>query len=321
MRGLILRRALQAFLTLLLVTLVIHGALALLPGEPMRGVFGPRRPDPEVFDALRKMYHLDLPWPLRYLNYLQDLFTGDWGNTLPGDVRGAAYVGPPVTTVVSAAVPSSIRLLLPALIIQVGAGILGGIYAVRRRRERSGVALYTAAVLLLGIPVVVVAYWLQMVFAWNLDWFPTIGLTGWRAYVLPVLSLALVTTPLTILFTRSQLQDVLLSGFVKPARARAIPEQRIVGVHALRASLGPVATFVAATFGQLLTALVIVETIFRIPGYGHLVYDSLLARDRTLLIALVVLSTAAVLVMNFIADMIHIAADPRVREQVATKTA
>ncbi len=314
MRGLIARRALQAFVTLLLVTLVIHGALALLPGEPLRGVFGPRRPDPEVFDALRKMYHLDLPWPLRYLNYLQDLFTGDWGNTIPGDVRGTAFVGPPVTSVVAAAVPTSVRLLIPALFIQVAAGIVGGVIAVRRRKERAGIALYTAAVVLLGVPVVVIAYWFQMVFAWNLDWFPTIGLEGWRAYVLPVLSLALATTPLTILFTRSQLQDVLLSGFVKPARARALPEQRIVGVHALRASLGAVATFVAATFGQLLTALVIVETIFRIPGYGHLVYDSLLARDRTLLIALVVLSTAAVLVMNLIADVVHIVADPRLRE-------
>jgi peptide/nickel transport system permease protein/oligopeptide transport system permease protein len=287
----------------------------------MRGVFGPRRPDPEVFAELRRMYHLDLPWPLRYLNYLQDLFTGDWGNTLPGNVRGDAFVGPPVTTVVSAAVPASMRLLVPALIIQVGAGILGGIFAVRRRKQRSGIAVYTAAVVLLGIPVVVVAYWLQMVFAWNLTWFPTIGLEGWRAYVLPVLSLALATTPLTILFTRSQLQDVLLSGFVKPARARALPEQRIVGIHALRASLGPVATFVAATFGQLLTALVIVETIFRIPGYGHLVYDSLLARDRTLLIALVVLSTAAVLVMNLLADIIHIAADPRLRDRPDVKAA
>lgn len=314
MSGLILRRSLQALVTLLLVTLVIHGGLALLPGEPLRGVFGPRRPDPEVFDTLRQMYHLDLPWPLRYLNYLKDLFTGDWGNTLPGGVRGNAYVGPPVTSVVSAAVPVSLRLLVPALLIQVGAGVLGGIVAVRRRTERFGIALYTLAVVLLGIPVVVVAYWLQMLFAWNLGWFPTIGLEGWRAYVLPVLSLALVTTPLTILFTRSQLQDVLLSGFVKPARARAIPEERIVGLHALRAALGPVAAFVGATFGQLLTALVIVETIFGIPGYGRLVYESLLDRDRTLLIALVVLSTAAVLLMNLIADVVHIVADPRLRD-------
>ncbi|MFN2527025.1 MAG: ABC transporter permease [Actinomycetota bacterium] len=321
MSRLILRRALQALATLLLVTFVIHAGLALLPGEPLRGVFGPRRPDPEVFAALREMYHLDLPWPLRYLNYLRDLFTGDWGNTIPGEIRGNAYVGPPVTDVVGAAVPVSIRLIVPALIIQIGAGILGGVYAVRRRANRPGVAVYTGAVLLLGIPVVVIAYWMQMLFAWNLDWFPTVGLQGWRAYVLPVLSLALATTPLTILLTRSQLQDVLLSGFVKPARARALPEQRIVGVHALRASLGPIATFVAASFGQLLTALVIVETIFRIPGYGHLVYDALLDRDRTLLIALVVLSTAAVLVANLIADIVHIAADPRLRDQPAARPA
>lgn len=322
MSRLLIRRALQALATLLLVTFVIHAGLALLPGEPLRGVFGPRRPDPEVFAALREMYHLDLPWPLRYLNYLKDLFTGDWGNTIPGEVRGNAYVGPPVTDVVGAAVPVSARLLVPALIIQVTGGIAGAIFAVRRRKQKPGLLLYSSAVLLLGIPVVVIAYAMQMGLAWNLGWFPTSGATGgWRPYVLPILSLALATMPLTILLARSQLQDVMLSGFVKPARARALPEQRIVGVHALRASLGPIATFVAASFGQLLTALVIVETIFRIPGYGHLVYEALLDRDRTLLIALVVLSTAAVLVMNLIADIIHIAADPRLRDETATQAA
>ncbi len=79
--------------------------------------------------------------------------------------------------------------------------------------------------------------------------------------------------------------------------------------------MGPIVTFVAASFGQTLTALVIVETIFGVPGFGHLIYSALLQRDRPLLIALVVLSTAAVLTANLVADIVHMLADPRLRRE------
>lgn len=308
------RRALLAVGTLLLATFVFHTALSLLPGDPIRALFGPARPDPGVYDALRAQYHFDDPWLTRYWLYLGDLLRGDWGYSFPGAARNRVEFGPPVVDILRGAVPVSARLLGAAVLLQAVVGVVAGVLARLSDDRVVGGALYAAAVTLVATPVILVAYVLRSGVGYGLGWFPTTGVSaGWTAYVLPTMAVAAAATGSVVLLTRSELGAAGGARYTVAARARAIPERRIVGVHALRASLVAIVTVVSANTAQLLTALIIVEGVFEIPGVGGTLFTAVQRRDHALLIALLVVATAAVLVANLVADLLYAAIDPRIR--------
>jgi len=252
---------------------------------------------------------------VQYATYVTDMITGDWGHSFPGSVRGIAIVGPSVGDILRSTLPVSARLIVPVLLIQIVAGIGAGAIAAAYRGRTAEVSLYAAAVAVLGIPVIALAYVLQMGFAWELNWVPTSGLGPWRSYILPVTSLSLTTTALTMLSTRSHLQDVLRQPFIKAASAYGVPRRRVIGLHAMRLAIGPAVTLVAANLGQLITSLIIVETIYGIPGVGSALYTAIFRRDRALLIALLILTTAFVTAANIVADACHMLLDPRTEER------
>ncbi|HJR46435.1 MAG TPA: ABC transporter permease [Actinomycetota bacterium] len=313
MGGFVVRRVARGALTLVLLALLVHGGLALLPGDPIRALFAPLDPDPEIYQALRDQYHLDERWIVQFLIYLKDMFTGDWGHSFPTNIRGGALRGAPVMDIVKAAGPTSLRLIVPSVVVQLIAGAALGTIAAVYRGRIGGRAVYVAAVALLGIPVIALAYSLQTTFAWKLGWVTMTGLTGWPTYVLPVISMSLTTTCLLILFARSRMRDVLRQPFIKTATSLGIRKRRIVWIHAMKVSMASFITLIVANIGQLITSLIIVETIYSIPGLGHLLYTAIYDRDRALLLAMLVVSTGFVVVANMLADAAHFVLDPRTR--------
>lgn len=308
----LLRRLIATLATLLLATFVFHTAVSLLPGDPIRALFGPARPDPAVYDAMRAQYHFDDPWFARYLLYLGDLVRGDLGTSFPGAARNRVATGGPVAAIVTAAVPVSLRILAGTLAVQVIVGLLAGAISARRRGWGAH-AVYGVALVLVAVPVIVTAFLFQSVVGWELRWLPVTGMAhGWRSYVLPILSLSAAATAYVVLVARSELIDTLQAPFIHHARARSIPEPRILGIHGLRASLVPVVTVMAANFGQLLTGLVIVEGVFAQAGVGSTLLRALQNRDPSLLIGLLLCATALVLAANLVADVLHVLIDPRV---------
>ena len=315
MAAFLIRRIARGVLTIFLLTILVYGGLALLPGDPIRALFGPRAPDPEVYQTIRDQFNLNEPWIVQYGLYLKDLLSGDLGNSFPGNVRGAERVGPPVRDMLDPAIPVTARLLLPVLAIQIVGGVFAGAFSAAYRKRPAGSAVYAISVALLGIPVVVLAYFLQTSFGFQLNWLPVSGLSDWPTYILPVISLSLGTTALVILMTRSHLHDVLRLPFIKAGAARGLKKRRLVGIHAMRVALGPVITLVAANLGQLITGLIIVETIYTIPGVGRLLYQAIFDRDRALLMGLLIITTSFVVVANIVADAAHQLLDPRTQEE------
>lgn len=311
----LLRRILRGLLTMFLLTLIVYGGLALLPGDPIRALFGPRAPDPVIYQAMRDQYNLNEPWVVQYWLFLKDMATGDLGHSYPGIVRAVAVVGPPVRDLLDPAIPVTARLIWPVLAIQILAGTAAGAFSAAYRKRPAGSAVYASAVAILGIPVVVLAYFLQTAFGFQLNWLPVAGLSDWPTYVLPVASLSLGTTALVILMTRSHLQDVLGLPYIKAAAARGLKKRRLIGLHAMRVALGPVITLVAANLGHLVTGVIIVETIYGIPGVGSMLYRAIFQRDRSLMIGLLIVTTAFVVVANIVADAAHMLLDPRTQEE------
>lgn len=307
------RRVLQAAVTLTVATFMFFSAFTVLPGDAVRALFGPRRPPPEMYQAIRDQYHLDEPFLVQYALYVGDLVRGDLGNSFPNP-HGYPREGPPVRGIIAASIPVSARLIAGALAVQAVIGVAMGVLAALRRRPLLGWGLYASAVAVISIPVVVLAYVAQSYLGWQLRWFPTTGVSqGWRSYVLPILTLSAASTAYVALLTRSGLLGTLRQRFIRAAEARAIPEARVMGIHALRPSLLPAISFLTASTGQLITGLIIVEGIFAVPGIGGQLFRAIQNQDRTLLVALTMLVAATVIVASLVADVLYAIADPRVR--------
>lgn len=311
-------RAVQAVVTLLVALTVIWVAVTVLPGDPVRALFGFRQPTPEAYARVQEQLRLDEPIVLQYLLYLRDVLVLDLGDSFPRDPFGRPDPGVPVITLVRGALPTSALLLLGALLVQTAAGIVAGALSAARAGTRLGRAVDVVALLLVSTPVLVAAYVAayvaRTVFGVQLGWLPVAGLgSGPEAYVLPVLSLAALSTGYIALLLKSELVLALRAPYVAAARARGIPSWRITAVHAMRPSLIPVATFVAATLGQLITGLIIVEGVFRVPGVGGLLFGAIAAQDRSLVVGIVTFIAVLVIVANAVADVLVATLDPRIR--------
>jgi oligopeptide transport system permease protein len=309
----IARRVLQGFFTLLATTLLFHASITVLPGDPIRALFGQRQPNPLIAAEIKEKFHLDQPYVVQYAHYVWDLLHGDLGMSYPMSVFTSRR-GTPVNALVEGALPVSARIVVTAILLQVVLGVGLGMLMSVRQHTRTTRWLYLGVVFAAAVPVIVSAFALKDIFADSLQVLPYGGVRdGWRSYVMPVLAVAATGTAYVVLLTRSELMNTMRQRYIKAAEARAIPEYRIVGLHALRASLLPALTYVAANLGQLVTGLLIVEGIFNIPGLGGLMFTAIQRQDRSLLVSIILLVTVAVIVANILADVLYAIIDPRIR--------
>ena len=309
-------RVLQMLLTLLVVLTLLWIAISVLPGDPVRALFGFRQPSPEAYARVQEQLRLDRPLPEQYLLYLSDVVTLDLGRTFPRDPFGRPEPGAEVWTLVKAAGPTSAVLLAGALVVQAVVGVVAGAVSAARTGTVLGRSVDALALLAVATPVLVAAYVSRTVFGVQLRLLPVAGVAaGWTGYVLPVLSLAALSTGYLALLLKGELLVALRAPYAAAARARGLSPFRVTAVHALRPSLIPVATFLAANLGQLVTGLIVVEGVFRVPGVGGLLFGAIAERDRSLVVGIVTFVAVLVIVANALADVAVAALDPRLREQ------
>ena len=314
MQRYLVRRLVQLLVTVLIALTVFWLAVTVLPGDPVRALFGFRQPSPEAYARVSEQLRLDEPVWKQYLFYVTDVLRLDLGNSFPRDPYGRPEPGAPVLALVRNAAPTSAVLLAGALLVQAVVGLVAGALAAARAGSWMGRAVDGVALLLVCTPVLVAAYVSRTVFGVRLGWLPQSGVTaGWTGYVLPVLSLAALSTGYITLLLKQELRVALRAPYVKAAKARGIPSWRLTAVHAMRPSLIPVATFLAANLGQLVTGLIIVEGVFRVPGVGGLLFGAIGAQDRNVVVGVATLVALAVIVANALADVAVAALDPRLR--------
>jgi ABC-type dipeptide/oligopeptide/nickel transport system permease component len=309
-------RIIQGIVTIFLLTLIAHASISVLPGDPVRALFGFRPPPPDVYQEIVRRFHLDQPYWRQYLYYLNDLIHGDLGLSLAGDPRGitrSARVG----DILSSAWPVTAILVGLSLALQLVIGLGGGVLAALKREGYLSRAVVGLAVFLAGVPVLLSAWVLRMYLGplpTGLNWFPGFGLYGgWRSYVLPVTAVSASTLGSVILLFRSELRASLHSSFARFATAAGISRRRVVGVHAGKASLAPVLSYLSANLGIIVTSLLIVEGIYALPGIGYVIFQAVRARDRSLVIGTTLVVAVAVVIANLFMDLLAAAVDPRLR--------
>ena len=313
------RLAASALLLLLVLTLtfaLVHAA----PGRPVDQLVMPGPGLVERQARLERALGLDRPLHEQYVAWLGAAARGDWGTSF--------VQGRPVARVIAEALPATALLALAALAVQYAFALALGLWSARRRDRLADHAIRAVSLLLYSIPL----FWLGLmaILVLGLLWpvFPAgsmyspgaerLGTAARladlaRHLALPALVLGLGSGGGTVRFVRNSLLDVLGEDFVRTARAKGLSERRVVGVHALRNALSPLLQLLGLTLPALLNGSLVVEVVFAWPGLGRLIFQAINTRDLPVVLATTAVGGALVLAGNLLADLLHAAADPRVR--------
>ena len=290
-----------------------------MPGSPIDTMARNQRLSPDEKAALIADFGLDQP-------LLSQLPTYGW-DTVRGSLGYSYTSGRPVTATIGARFWPTVMLILPATILAVTVGIALGIYSGWRRGSRGDVGTLGVSLVLYSVPEGWLGLMLLVVFGSILGIFPlggyasTAGLTG-SAHVADVLShLALPVATLTlayvgeyVLVMRSSLIDVLGDEYLQTARAKGLPDRLVRRRHAVPNALLPTITIVFYSVGAIFGGAVIVEAVYSWPGLGQLTYQSIENLDYPVIQGVFLLSSAAVIAMNLVADLLYGYIDPRVRD-------
>lgn len=302
MRTYIIKRLLNALLTLFLITLLTFFFLALAK-DPARMMAGPEASE-EDLTLIRQELGLDRPVYLQYLLWLGRVVQGDFGRSYVG--KTAAI------NMVVERLPATLWLTLTAMGVALVLSIpLGMIAAVKRG------SLVDALVSALGVsgqamPLFWFGIMLIIVFSVNLRLFPVSGYGTPAHLVLPAVTLGVYTMPVLMRLTRSSFLDVLSQDYIRTAKAKGVPRHLVLFKHALRNAALPIVLMVGMQLGVLVGGAVVTETVFSWPGIGRLAVDSVVTGDFPVVQATVVLLAAAIMLMNLVADIVVAVIDPRI---------
>jgi oligopeptide transport system permease protein len=300
-----LRRMLATVPTVLAVVTVCYLMLHATPGGPFDSE---RKVSPAVLANLEAKYHLDQPLWRQYLYYLNDLLHGDLGASF-------RYADWSVNDLVARALPVSLAVGGIAMLISLIVGVALGIFAALRQNS-----VLDHGVMLLGnigsaFPSFVIGPVLVLVFAIWLPWLPSGGWNDFdgRYLVLPVTLLTVINISTIGRVMRGSLIEVLSSNFIRTARAKGLPLRTVVLRHAMRPALLPVVSVLGPLTISSITAAIVTETWFSLPGLGRLIVNGAANRDYTLVLGLVVLVTVLSVLLNLLVDLAYALLDPKIR--------
>ena len=300
----LLKRLLAALFVLFGITTLVFFLIHLVPGDPVEVMLG-ETARPADRAALRQALGLDLPLLQQWGQYLIAVLQFDLGQSL----HSKEAVFPLLMSRLPATIILSLASLLIAVLIAVPLGILAAVYKDSAWDRLSMIS----AMLGVSIPNFVMGPLLILIFALWLGWLPVSGMQGPASLVLPAITLGTAMAAILSRMVRASMLDVIREDYITAARARGLPEWRVLGLHALRNAGLPVITILGMQFGALLAGAVITETIFSWPGIGQLLIESIQKRDYPVVQACVLLISVSYVIVNLITDFIYVALDPRVR--------
>ena len=309
------RRLAQTIPLLLVVSLLVFALIHAAPGGPLSLYLDNPNVRPSDIERLRRQLGLDRSLAHQYLAWLWAFVRGDWGYSYAD--------GRPVLKRLAERVPATLELVgtstALALVVALASGVLA---AVRRGFDRVAVV---GAVAGISLPVFWFGLVMQLVFANALGWLPSSGRSSFGAtgiadglahLVLPAIVLASAQAAGWSRYLRGSLAHALAMPFTNAARARGVSERRIVLRHALRNALLPFVTIVCLDAAILASGAVVTESVFAWPGIGGLFTEALAKRDYTVLMAFLMCGSAAVALLNVLADAAVHMLDPRTRERM-----
>lgn len=311
----------QLFITLFGITLLTFGIMHLAPGDPtdLQTTLNPKV-SAQAKENLRRLYGLDRPLHIQYLDWLRRFVTLDLGRSFVD--------GEPVSRKILERLPVTVTINLLTLAVIVLVAFPIGILSATRQYSWMDKATTLFVYIGFSLPSFWLALLLMLLFGVSLGWLPLSGyqsltaaqlsplerLIDWaRHLILPVLTASLIGLAGYSRYLRSEMLEVIRQDYIQTARAKGLSERQVIYKHALRNALIPVVTLMGLELPTLIGGSVIIETIFAIPGIGQLSFQSVLARDYPVIMGLTVFAAALTLIGNLLADLSYAWVNPRIR--------
>jgi len=269
---------------------------------------------PEDIERLRVALGLDRPLAEQYFSWVKGFLAGEWGYSFTD--------GRPVLERLLERLPATLELIASAIAVAAVVALPLGVFGALRKGSWMDHTTTVVSFAGISLPVFWVGLLLQLIFAVGLGWLPSSGRTSFgdggmldrlSHILMPAVVLAAVHAAAWSRFLRSSMGNAVRQRFVLAARARGVPERRVVWKHALRNALLPFVTVITMDAAIMVTGAVITESVFAWPGLGSLFTEALARRDYTVLMAFLMMTSGAVVFLNLAADVLYHALDPRVR--------
>ena len=312
MISVVIRRLLSAVPIMLIVSLLTFTMIHLIPGDPAAAIAGLSATKEQVAN-IRRYLGLDQPMLTQLARW--------YGNLLSGDLGRSLLLGQPVLEATLTRLPVTLALSAYALVLTLLIGMGSGILAALRQNTWVDQAAMIVAMIGISVPNFYLGLLMILLFAVELRWLPTggyVALTddplGWlMTSTMPAFSLALLLAGLLARITRSTMLEVLRQDYIRTARAKGLPEVKVLLRHALANAAVPIATVIGIGIALLIGGVVVTESVYAIPGLGRLTVDAVLARDFPTIQGVILFFSFVYVMVNLVVDLSYVFFDPRIR--------
>jgi len=300
-----LKRILLIIPVCLGIAFIIFAIMNLTPGDPARIILG-QSATAEAVEQLREELHLNDPFFKRFIDYLGNIITkGDFGNSY--------RTSKPVLNEILNRFPVSLKLAICGMITSCIFGIPLGILAAVKQYSKLDSIVSVLSMTIVAMPAFWVAMVLIVIFSLKLGILPASGAVGWKCYILPSITLMLANGCSVLRITRSTMLDTIRMDYVRTARAKGVPEPRIVFKHSLQNALLPIITTVGTIFGSLLGGAIVCETVFSMPGLGSLIVLSIKSKDTPMVTGSIIFLAMCYSIIMLVVDLLYAVFDPRIK--------
>jgi len=308
----IIRRFILLITTILLVSIITFGVFQILPGDPVRTMLGTEA-DPTQIENLRSELGLDRPLYEQYADWMKGLLTGELGNSLRFSM--------PVKDLLFARLPVTMSLAVLTLTIVLVVSLPLGIFTARRQNKLSDVSLSTFTQIGMAIP----SFWLGMMLilyvGMQFSFFKISGYIPWTqsvagalsTLILPALTIAIPQIAVNFRYVRTAILEQMQLDYVRTIRSKGMSERNVMYKQVLKNAMIPILTVFGLIMAEVVAGTIIVEQVFSLPGIGQLLITAISNRDFPLVQGIVMYITVAVVVINFIVDILYSVLDPRIR--------
>ncbi|MCA0922277.1 ABC transporter permease [Pseudooceanicola nanhaiensis] len=312
MLSFVVKRVLSAVPVLFMVAVIVFMVLRLSPGDPAVMIAGPNATSEQLAD-LRESMGLNRPLLEQLLIWLGDIGRGDFGTSLVS--------GKPVTELVMDRLWPTLALSTSTIILAVAVALPLGVIAAWQQGKWLDRLVMAGSVVGFSVPVFIIGYVMILIFARKLGWFPVQGYKPLSAgfgefasrLVLPSIALSFPYIALIARIVRTNVIEVMGEDYIRTARAKGQTERGVMTEHALRNAAVPIVTIIGVSIAMLISGVVVTESVFNIPGLGRLVLEAVLARDYTVIQAVILLFSTIYVFINLSVDLLYGLFDPRIR--------
>ncbi|MEO0847776.1 MAG: ABC transporter permease [Cyanobacteria bacterium J06648_1] len=312
-----IKRLLIAIPTLIAISLIIFTILAIAPGDPLGEFASNPAITPEVRENIRQSLGLDQPTHIRYIKWFSSFIRGDMGYSF--NSRS------PVAELLWQRLPTTFMIVGTAYLLALAIAFPLGIISALKRYSLTDRIVTTIALLGFSTPPFFTGLLFIIIFSVQLGWFPfifnsTLQVTDWqsllvqvRQSIMPISVLALYQSAILMRFIRSAVLDELPQEYVRTARSKGLSKFRVINKHVLRNALIPVVTLIALDIPAIFTGALVTEQVFRVPGIGALLIDSIYRSDTPVVMAITFIYAILIVLFNLLADLVYVLLDPRVK--------